>query len=79
MIRGVESKHEVAARQLARDTRPLGTRAAEFLAKPEVIMVICGTSIATTVFYPIITDLAAVLCTALFLFSFEFFSNVFIS
>lgn len=69
MIRGLDAKQEQSARQLARDTRPLGTRAAEFLAKPEFMLLLCATCITITFFYPLITDLLAVICTSIFTFS----------
>jgi len=69
MIRGLDSKQEQSARQLARDTRPLGTRIAEGISRPELVLLICGTSIATTFFVPMITDLLVIACVCLFLFS----------
>jgi len=69
MIRGLDSRQEQSARMLARDTRPLGTRVAEVLAKPEVILMVCGTSIAATFVVPILTDLLGFACTCLFIFS----------
>ncbi|MFM8454266.1 MAG: TraM recognition domain-containing protein [Gammaproteobacteria bacterium] len=46
MIRGIEGKHEHAARNLARDTRPLGVRVAEAITKPYFIVsmtfAVCG-------------------------------------
>lgn len=69
MIRGLDSKQEQSARQLARDTRPLGTRVSETLARPDVMLLIFGTSVAMTFFYPMITDVLFVICTCLFLFS----------
>ncbi len=69
MIRGLDSKQEQSARQLARDTRPLGTRIAEFFAKPEVVLLACVCSIMMGVFYPAITDLLALFCVGLFTFS----------
>ena len=42
MIRGLDSKQEQSARQLARDTRPLGVRISETLARPEVMLLIFG-------------------------------------
>lgn len=69
MIRGLDSRQEQGARQLARDTRPLGVRFAEALAKPEVMFVVCVTSMVTMFFYPLLTDLLAFVCTCLFIFS----------
>ncbi len=69
MIRGLDSRQEQSARQLARDTRPLGTRIAEGLAKPEVMLIICVSCITANVLYPIFADLLAFICTCLFIFS----------
>lgn len=69
MIRGLDSKQEQSARQLARDTRPLGTRFAEAIARPEVMLLIFGTSVALTFVYPMVTDILFVVCVCLFLFS----------
>lgn len=69
MIRGLDSRQEQSARQLARDTRPLGTRAAELLSKPEVMLIACAASIVTCFFYSMLTDVLALVCTGLFLFS----------
>ena len=44
MIRGLDSKQEQSVRQLARDTRPLGVRMGEALAKPEVMFMVSGAS-----------------------------------
>lgn len=70
MIRGIDSKQEQSARQLARDTRPLGVRFADALSKPFLLMLVCGTSIATMFLYPAATDLLAFLCICLFIFVF---------
>lgn len=69
MIRGLDAKQEQSARQLARDTRPLGVRISEALARPEVMLLIFGTSIGVTFVYPMITDIFFVVCICLFLFS----------
>jgi intracellular multiplication protein IcmO len=69
MIRGIDSTQEAAARQLARDTRPLGQRIAIFVSKPEFIVLLCGMSIACTFIYPLATDIVFLLCTAFFLFA----------
>ncbi len=69
MIRGLDAKQEQSARQLARDTRPLGVRIAEGLARPEVMLFVCGASCVGFFFYAAVTDLLALLCTFLFIFS----------
>lgn len=68
-IRGIDSKQELSARQLARDTRPLGTRMAEALGQPIVVFMVCFISIATTYFYSMTADLLALLCIFMFCFS----------
>lgn len=69
MIRGVDSRQELSARQLARDTRPLGVRMAESIAQPIVVVLVCVCSITATFFYPLATDLLALLCICLVWFS----------
>lgn len=60
-IRGVDSRHEQGARQLARDTRPIGVRIAEVIAKPEVILIVSVTCIMSGFFYPMIIDVLTIL------------------
>ena len=67
-IRGLENKHEYGAQQVARDTRPLGIRIAEFLSKPETVLVISGTMGSVIFLYPIVTDIFTLLLGGLFLF-----------
>lgn len=67
-IRGLDSKHEQGARQLARDTRPLGQRIADAMSKPFLLILICGVSIATCIVVPMVTDLLAIFCIGLFIF-----------
>ncbi len=69
MIRGMDAKQEQSVRQLARDTRPLGVRVAEVVAKPECMLIFSSCSIVGSFFYPWIIDIAAVLCTGVFAFS----------
>ncbi len=69
MIRGLDAKQEQSARQLARDTRPLGVRAGEALAKPELFLLLSATLMCSTYFYPLMADIIAVFCTCLFIFS----------
>ncbi len=69
MIRGVDSRHEQSARQLARDTRPLGTRIAEGLAKPMVVILVCICSAVMTLIYPMAADFVLVVSLALFAFA----------
>lgn len=68
--RGLEEKHEHGAREMARDTRPLGTRIAEFFSNPLYVVAMLGTAIATCIFFPVVTDLMGVLGTLVFLFAY---------
>ncbi|MBT4963093.1 MAG: TraM recognition domain-containing protein [Francisellaceae bacterium] len=56
-IRGIDDKHEHAASNLARDTRPLGVRAGEFLSNPNTVMVFVLSSLAGFIIYPMANDL----------------------
>lgn len=67
-IRGLEEKHEHGAQQVARDTRPLGERAAEFLSLPISSMSFNTTGIITIVMYPEFTDLLFLILASLFWF-----------
>jgi len=69
MIRGVDSRHEQSARQLARDTRPLGARIAEGVSKPMTVISICVASIVLLFIYPMLADLAFVIAAGIFIFS----------
>lgn len=68
-IRGVDSRHEQGARQLARDTRPIGVRIAEMLAKPEVILIVCISCVMSGYFMPMVIDVLTVLSIGLTIFS----------
>jgi intracellular multiplication protein IcmO len=69
MIRGVDSKHEQGARQLARDTRPLGVRVAESMSNPMVVVLVSGVCITSCLFYPMLSDFSLLICIGLFTFS----------
>lgn len=69
MIRGLDVKQEQSARQLARDTRPLGTRIAEALTKPDHLLMIFALTAVVNFFYAATADLLVVICTCLFIFS----------
>ncbi|HSX20984.1 MAG TPA: phosphoesterase, partial [Gammaproteobacteria bacterium] len=69
-IRGIEAKHESAAQQIARDTRPLGTRFAEFLTLPATNFVFTFTGIALCFVMPAVADIILVVLFSLFLFSY---------
>jgi len=69
-IRGIDAKHERSAQQLARDTRPLGVRFAEFLGTPVVNFVIYFSGIATCFIFPSLTDIVLIVAASLFAFAF---------
>lgn len=69
MIRGIDSKQELSARQLARDTRPLGVRMMEAITQPLAVILICVCGIVTTIFYPLASDLVALICLLIFFLS----------
>lgn len=67
-IRGLDEQHEHAALMVARDTRPLGIRFAQFLANPVVILTVFFTSISMAWITPQYADIMLVigLCHSLF-------------
>lgn len=69
MIRGVESRHEQSARQLARDTRPLGTRIAEGMAKPMVVISVCVSCVVLTLLFPMAADLSLFVSAGMVIFA----------
>lgn len=69
-FRGLEAKHERSAREMARDTRPLGQRVGEFFANPLYACCIIGACIATIVIYPAAADLVGIFALFEFLFVF---------
>ena len=69
MIRGIDVKQEQAARNLARDTRPLGVRMAEIISKPEVVLMVCLVSCVTQFIYVLTADVLFFLCTLLYWFA----------
>jgi len=69
-IRGLEKHHEHSAQKLARDTRPLGARFADFLSKPATIFVSSFSGIATCILFPILADITFLICFFLFIFAY---------
>jgi len=69
MIRGLDSKQEQSARQLARDTRPLGVRFAEAISSPEAVLLLCTTSVTLAFAFPLATDVLGFLCTCVVIFA----------
>lgn len=69
-FRGLQDKHERGASQMARDTRPLGERVAEFLANPDVVTIILVISIGVAFFQPAFADVVFLVCTIIFFFAY---------
>ena len=66
--RGLAAKHEHAASLIARDTRPIGVRIAEWICNPLVNLSLFITSAIGCFLYPIICDITLIAGTILFLF-----------
>ncbi len=69
MIRGIESQHEHAAQMIARDTRPLGVRFAEFLCNPVANLTIYFSAVIILWVFPYCADLVLLSCGCLCIFS----------
>lgn len=69
-IRGIEAKHESAAAQIARDTRPLGVRFAEFLSRPATNFIFTFAGISLCFIFPAVTDLIFIVLFSLFMFAY---------
>jgi intracellular multiplication protein IcmO len=68
-FRGLEERHEHGASEMARDTRTLGERIAEFLANPIYGVCILGAAAACIIYEPMFADVILILSFCLFLFS----------
>lgn len=68
-IRGIESQHEHASQMVARDTRPIGVRFAEFLCNPAVNLIAYFSAFACAWIFPEYADLILVISAGLFTFS----------
>lgn len=68
-IRGLEEKHEHGAREMARDTRPIGQRVAEFLSNPLYVSAMLGAAITTIIVEPALSDIILLLGILLFTFA----------
>lgn len=66
--RGLEAKHEHAAKLIARDTRPIGTRVAEFLSDPYANLSIYVSSAIIAYLCPQIIDIILIINLLLFIF-----------
>jgi intracellular multiplication protein IcmO len=67
-FRGIEAKHEHAANLVARDTRPLGTRFAEFLANPTASFAVFLSGVIFCLFFPESTDILFIIASLIFIF-----------
>jgi intracellular multiplication protein IcmO len=67
-LRGLEEKHEHGAREMARDTRPIGQRVSEFLSNPFYASCLIIACIATMLLEPSTADLLFVV--GLFFFTY---------
>lgn len=67
-FRGLDARHEHAANLVARDTRPIGTRIAEWLSYPFVCLSLYLTSAVSCILYPTGSDIAIVINIFLFIF-----------
>lgn len=68
IIRGLESKHEHAARLIARDTRPIGARIVEFFSDPYFTLSILVSSAIIVYFYPQVIDIILLINILLYIF-----------
>lgn len=69
LIRGIESQHEHAAQMVARDTRALGVRFAEFLCNPMANFIVYASAITLTWLMPMYADITFIISLMLCLFS----------
>jgi intracellular multiplication protein IcmO len=67
-MRGLEARHEHAARIIARDTRPLGVRIAEWICNPTVNLSLYITLAISCFIYPIACDITLIISAVLFAF-----------
>ncbi len=67
-FRGLEAKHERGAREMARDTRPLGVRVAEFLSDPNYAVMILGCCAGTGIVMPYMADVSFLVGACEYLF-----------
>ncbi|MBN9287050.1 MAG: phosphoesterase [Gammaproteobacteria bacterium 39-13] len=69
-LRGLEEKHEHGAREMARDTRPLGERVSEFFSNPLYVACMLGTAAGTIIAVPATADLMGFFGLCIFLFAY---------
>ena len=69
-LRGLDSKHEHGASEMARDTRPLGQRVGEFFGNPLHASCMIGACVATIVVFPGSADIIGLLALGIFLFAY---------
>lgn len=66
--RGLESRHEQSAKVVARDTRPIGTRIAEFISNPICYLSFYFSSVISCYLFPYCIDILILLSSGLFAF-----------
>lgn len=69
-IRGLEEKHEHGAREMARDTRTLGQRVAEFFSNPLYVACVLGACVGTSIFAPAATDIMGLFGLCVFIYAY---------
>lgn len=69
LIRGIEAQHEHAAQMVARDTRPLGVRFAEFLCNPIANITLFTSALIFIWLAPWATDIVLLTSTCLYIFA----------
>ncbi len=69
LVRGITEQHEHAARMVARDTRPLGVRFADFICDPIANLTIYFSAIVCVWVLPPYTDFILLVCTVLCVFA----------
>lgn len=69
-FRGLEEKNEFSARQMARDTRPLGTRLADFFMQPLITSMVYAFVGGVSFFYPYLFEVFVLLFIFFTLFYF---------
>ncbi|MBS0286303.1 MAG: TraM recognition domain-containing protein [Proteobacteria bacterium] len=69
-IRGLEEKHEHGAREMARDTRPLGQRVEEFFSNPLYVAMMLGMGVGICIIVPAIADLTGLIGLLIFLYAY---------
>lgn len=69
-VRGLEEKHEHGAREMVRDTRPLGERVGEFFSNPLYVSCILFAGIGIIITVPGLADLFGLIGVIIFIFAY---------